>query len=356
LKFRSQPKLIRIASLCALSLAAINSCAPVVQAQTAPEPQTQLRAFDPQPAPAGILRIWGDTYMSSVVLAWEDHFRRYHPEVRFENRLMGTDTAMPGLYTGKADIALLGRESNTTDNDGFLHTLQYRPLQLHLMTGSLDISGKSYAPVVFVHKDNPIDSLTLQQLDAVLGCGQTGQPVSARTWGDLGLTGAWKDKPLQVYSFDAETGTGLFLLHKLNGESRKMNWPIIHEYRDIRRQDGSTYDSGQQIIDALGGDPSGLAVSGMQYEDDRVKPLPLAATRNQPSVQATRQSLIDRSYPLARMTYAFVNQPPDQPVPPLVKEFLRFAYSEEGQRLIEPSSGFLPLARQDADAQILLLH
>jgi phosphate transport system substrate-binding protein len=351
-----QLKPIRLATLCALLLAAITPCALVVEAQSAPEPQTQLQGFVPHSVPAGTLRIWGDTFMSSVVLTWEERFRHYHPEVRFENRLMGTDTALPGLYTGKADIALLGRESNTTDNDGFLHTLQYRPLQLHLMTGSLDIGGKSYAPVVFVHKGNPIDGLTLQQLDAVLGCGQPGESVPARTWGDLGLGGAWKDKPLHAYTFDAETGTGLFLLHTLQDESRKMNWQIIHEYHDLRRPDGSTYDSGQQIIDALGADPFGLAVSGMQYADERVKPLLLAATSNQSFVHATRRSLINRSYPLARMTYAFVNQPPRQSVPALVKEFLRFAYSEEGQRLIEPSSGFLPLARQDADAQILRLQ
>lgn len=318
--------------------------------------QIPSHSFDSNPAITGTLRIWGDAYMSSIVLAWEGHFRRYHPDVQFENQLMGSDTAMPGLYTGKADIALLGRESNTTDNDGFLHTLQYRPLQLHLMSGSFDIAGKSYAPVVFVHKGNPIDGLTLQQLDLVLGCGQSNRLAPARSWGDLGLGGAWKDKPLHAYTFDAETGTGLFLLHKLQGESRKMDWQIIQEYRDIRRPDGSTYDSGQQIIDALDRDAYGIAISGMQYADDQVKPLPLAVDSNKPYVPATRETIIDGSYPLARMTYAFMNQPPGQPVPPLVKEFLRFVYSEEGQRLIEPSLGFLRLARQDADAQILLLH
>ena len=158
---RTKARPFCIAALCTCSLVGVNTS---VLAQSAD--------FDPHPVPAGTLRIWGDTYMSSVVLAWEEHFRRYHPDVRFENQLMGTDTAMPGLYTGKADIALFGRESNTTENDGFLHTLQYRPLQLRLMTGSLDVPGKSYAPVLFVHKDNPLDKLTLAQADSVFGCGQ----------------------------------------------------------------------------------------------------------------------------------------------------------------------------------------
>jgi phosphate transport system substrate-binding protein len=56
------------------------------------------------------------------------------------------------------------------------------------------------------------------------------------------------------------------------------------------------------------------------------------------------------------MTYAFVNQPPGQSVSPLVKEFLRFVYSEEGQGLIEESHGFLPLTKEAAAKQALLLQ
>lgn len=294
--------------------------------------------------------------MSSVVLAWEEHFRRYHPGVQFETRLMGTDTGMPGLYSGVADIALFGRESNTTDNDGFLHSLQYRPLQLRLMTGSLDVAGMSYAPVLFVDKNNPLQKLTLAQLDSAFGCGQPRQSSPVRTWGDLGLGGEWKDKPIHLYMFDMESGTGVFFLHALQGESKKMNWEIIKEYRDERRPDGSTYETGQQTMDALKRDPYGLAVSGMRYADSDVKALAIAATSDFPFVKATRETLIDGSYPLTRMTYAFVNQPPGQPVPPLVKEFLRFIYSDEGQGLIASSSGFLPLSPKNAAQQVLLLH
>jgi phosphate transport system substrate-binding protein len=318
--------------------------------------QTQSAGFDPHPVPAGTLRIWGDPYMSSVVLAWEDHFRRYHPDVQFETQLMGTDTAMPGLYTGKADIALSGRESNTTENDGFLHTLQYRPLRLRLMTGSLDVPGKSYAPVLFVHKDNPLDKLTLAQVDSVFGCGQPGQNAPARTWGDLGLGGEWKEKPIHLYAFDLESGTGIFFLHALQGDSKKMNWEIIHEYSDQRRPDGTTYEAGEQTMDALQRDHYGLAVSNVRYANSDVKALELAAASESQYVPASRETLVNGSYPLTRMTYAFVNQPPGQPVPALVKEFLGFVYSDEGQKVVSESQGFLPLTKQEAAQQVILMH
>lgn len=313
-----------------------------------------MTGFEPQAVPAGTLRIWGDTYMSSVVAAWEEHFRRYHPDVQFVTNLMGTDTGMSGLYAGNADIALSGRESNTTENDGFLHTLQYKPLQLRLMTGSLDVPGRSYAPVLFVNKDNPLGRLTLAQADAVFGCGQPGVRP-ARTWGDLGFGGEWKDKPIHVYTFDMESGTGAFLLHALQGESRKMNWAVVREFRDQRRPDGTSYEAGEQTMDALLHDPYGLAVSSLRYAGGEVKALALAAGSGSAYVRATRETLIDGSYPLARMTYAFVNQPPGKPVPPLVKEFLRFVYSDEGQRVISDSHGFLPLTKKDAARQVNLL-
>ena len=294
--------------------------------------------------------------MSSVVLAWEEHFRRYHPDVEFVNRLMGTDTAMPGLYGGVADLALFGRESNGTENDGFLHSLQYKPLQLHLMTGGLDAPGMSYAPVLFVRKGNPLDRLTLAQVDALFGCGQPGQGAPAMTWGDLGLGGEWKDKPIHLYTFDMESGTGEFFLRRLQGESKKMNWAIIREFRDSRHPDGTAYDAGQQTMDALKADPYGLAVSGLHYADGDVKPLALAGTATGQYVYATRETVISGTYPLARMTYVFVNQPPGQAVPPLVKEFLRFVYSDEGQNVISSEPGFLPLTTQDATDQVISMH
>jgi phosphate transport system substrate-binding protein len=294
--------------------------------------------------------------MSSVVVAWEERFRRYHPEVKFETNLMGTDTAMPAIYTGVADIGLFGRESNQTENDGFLHTLQYKPLQLRLMTGSLDGPGKSYALVLFVDKDNPLEKLTLAQADSIFGCGQPGQSAPAQTWGDLGLGGEWKDKPIHLYTFDTESGTGLFLQHKLQGESKKINWSVIREFPDTRRTDGTSDEASEQTMDALSRDRYGLAVSNLRYANSNVKAVALAATSGSAYVQASRETLIDGTYPLTRMTYAFVNQPPGQPVSPLVKEFLRFVYSEEGKGLIEESHGFLPLTKEAAAKQMLLLQ
>src|SRR5258708_27512119 len=116
-----------------LGIAAINGHAQ--EASSAPR-------YQPQQIVAGTIRIWGDESMSAVTKNWAEGFRKYHPAVDFEIKLMGTATAMPAIYTNQADLALLGRESNSTDDNGFLHVLYYAPVRFELMTGSLDVPAE----------------------------------------------------------------------------------------------------------------------------------------------------------------------------------------------------------------------
>jgi phosphate transport system substrate-binding protein len=305
---------------------------------------------------SGTIRISGDEFMSAVTKNWADEFRKHHPEVRFEIKLMGTATAMPAIYTNQADLALLGRENNTTDDNGFLHVLHYPPLRFELMTGSLDVPGKSYALAIFVHKDNPLSKLTMAQLDAIFGCEHRNGLDNIRTWGQLGLIGEWKDKPINLYSYDAETGTGLFFLHAALADSRKMNWKNLKEFKDIKSPNGSTYEGGQQIIDALQRDRFGLAVSSLRYANAQVRTVAIAAKDGGPYYLATKENLITRQYPLTRVTYAFINQPPGKPFDPKVKEFLRFVFGPEGQADILKDDGYLPLSQEAILQQLKKLN
>lgn len=300
--------------------------------------------YRPDQTISGTIRIWGDENMSTVIGRWEEGFKKNHPDINFETRLIGTAAAIPALYTGLADLAVMGRESNVTEDNGFLHVLYYAPLRLDLMTGSLDVPGKSYALAIFVHKDNPISRMTMAQLEAIYGCEHRRSPENVRTWGQLGLTGEWKDKPIHLYAYDAETGTGQFFLHEALADSRKMNWDHLKEFRDIKHSDGSIRESGQQILDALREDRFGLAVSGARYATPAVRPVALAMQDGGPYYLATKENLIARKYPLTRLTYAFVNRPPGRPTDLKVKEFLRYVFSREGLEDVLRDGGYLPLS------------
>ena len=82
----------------------------------------------------------------------------------------------------------------------------------------------------------------------------------------------------------------------------------------------------------------------------------LAAESGGPFVLPTRESIIDRSYPLARRTYALIDRPPGRTIDPKVREFLRYALSREGQADVEREPGYLPLSAAVRDAQMQSLH
>lgn len=309
-------------------------------------------AYEAARSLAGTIHVWGPANMAALARNWAEGFQRVQPGVKVEFTLLGSDTAIPGLYSGRADLAFLGRENNITDDNGFFRPMQYKPERFELTTGSLDVPGKTNALVVFVHRDNPLARLTLAQLDALFGHERLrGAPKNIRTWGDLGLADEWAARPVNLYGYDAETGTGQFFLKAVLGGSRKMNWENFREFKDLKRPDGSVYTSAEQSLDALRQDRYGMAVSSLRFASRETKAVALSAGPAGPYFQATRETLVAREYPLARTTYAFINRPPGQALEPKVREFLRYIFSLEGQADIMREGGYLPLNHATLAAQ-----
>ena len=294
---------------------------------------------------SGVLRIAGNPEMTAVVARWSASFQKQHPGVQIETHLTGSDTGMAALYTGKADLALLGRAPTASEIQAFEWVFRYKPAQLEIMTGSLDRAGQSPALVLFVHRDNPLASLTLAQLDAIFGTEHRLAPADIRTWGQLGLTGEWADQPIHLYASDAMSGTGRFFRHVVLSDSRMMNWAQLTEFSDTGVPRAATHDAGRQIIAALAQDRYGLAVANFAFASDQVKPVAVGA------VSATRDTLINRQYPLTRAVTAWFNRKPDAPVDPLVAGFLRYILSLEGQQEITGASAYLPLTPDRAAEQ-----
>src|SRR5262249_22962360 len=222
-------------------------------------------SYQPQAPVEGTIRFWGHSEMAGVVRRWADGFARFHPKVKVETKLMGSDTAIPGLYAGNADIALMGRENDVTDDNGFSRPKQYKFTRLEVMNGSLATPDKSDALVVFVNRDNPLERLTLAELDAIVGCERRRGHAPIRTWGDLGLGGEWAGKAIHAHLYDADTRTGHFFRRTVLGGSFKMEWERVSEYRDAA-----------PILKALRSDRYGIAVASLKYATPEVKAVALA--------------------------------------------------------------------------------
>ena len=308
---------------------------------------------------SGSIRLWGHgnrklPWMQYLIDQWAADFKRFHPRSRLDYDLYGTSSGIPALYNGLGDIALLGEEILPDAAKAFERVKGYAPTGVQLMTGCMDVRNFDYAQMVFVHRDNPIARVSLTELDAIFGTEHRRGARNIRRWGELGLTGAWADRAITPYSWAIDDSFGFYVQNAVLLGSHRWN-PALREYAHIVYPDGRIYDHGQQILDSLAEDPTGIAISNIRYAVREVKPLPLGVTPRGPFVAATDATLIDQSYPLARTLPAVIDRPPDGRLDPKVREFLRYILSREGQEAVNRDGRYLPLSPRVAEQQRRLL-
>jgi phosphate transport system substrate-binding protein len=343
-----QAKLLcRIAALVlfATSLAAI-------RAQSTPEANRSLPMYAPTQHVAGQIRIWGHggrgkDFDGALLQSWEEEFRKYQRDVQFENHLRGNASAIGGLYTGAADIALMGREIWPTEVDGFEQVFGHKPASVAISTGSVDVRNHDFALVIFVHKDNPLARLTLTQLDAIFGADHRRSSKNIRTWEELGLGGAWADKPIHPYGYELRRDSSYFFEQAALAGSKKWNCDL-KEIADEQMPTG-VIDAGQRILDELAKDQYGIAISSLAYKNAETKALPLAGSSGSEYYAASRETVMRRQYPLTRTPFIYFNRIPGQPLDPKIKEFISYIVSQQGQAQVLRDGRYLPLLPEFAE-------
>ena len=351
-----------------LLVAALCAAAPALRSRGAEPPVTPIAPADtafiaslpryaPQEKVSGTIRIWGHgspkhDFINGLVGRWMEGFNRYQPGVTLDNRMYGTASAIGALLAGAGDIALLGEEISPAAAVAFERAKGYPPTGIQVATGSLDVNFFDYAHMIFVHRDNPLAHLSLAQLDAIFGAEhRRGAPKNLRTWGDLGLTGEWRDRPIQPYGWKVDEDFALFFREAVLESSHRWN-TRLKEFVHVVRPDGSQYDHGLQILDAVAHDPFGIAISNVRYANPDVKALALGTHDGGPYFAPTPANLIAQTYPLVRIIPAFIDRAPGQPVDPKVREFLRYILSREGQQTLIDESSYLPLGAEIIRAQL----
>ncbi|HEV2441827.1 MAG TPA: substrate-binding domain-containing protein [Steroidobacteraceae bacterium] len=322
---------------------------------------SSLPEYRPERQVSGVIRSWGSRQMGGLMKIWEAGFRKYQPNVYFEDTLKGTASAQYGLQVNVADLALSARQIFPYEYYGIYRRSQLRPVEIAVATGSYDVPGKSTALAIFVNKDNPLSRLTLKQLDGIYGDQRTGgwqglewvtqaarsSKENIRTWGRLGLTGEWADKPIHVYGPPGLYPGGVsYFQSKVMGGADTWNGSL-REFNDRRL-----------MMAALAKDRYGIAYATMAYETAQAKSLALAETQDGPYVALTKANVANRTYPLARLAYIYFapdrpnGDPADPKVDPKVKEFLRYILSRQGQRDVLREGAFLPLTKQVVREQL----
>lgn len=299
-----------------------------------------------------VIRIWGTPAMLETAERWAKAFEESHPDVRFEFAMKGSDSAIHGLVGGVADLALMGRENDIVDDNGFFRPRQYPVTRIEIATGSVATPGKSDAVAVLVHPENPLTAITLEQLGQILDCGDQPRPISV--WRDLGLGGPWAQSPIRVHSYDFATRTGVWIQDRVTGRDRRMCWDRITEYADQRRLDGTVEKAADRAGSGARDDRHALLIANPAQARNGMKLL--AVSDGGAPVLPSAASVQARSYPLHRRAYAFYDRAPGKQMAPHLRAFLRFVLSDEGQGLLGPDTGYLPLERAVAETQLSALE
>ncbi|MBV8833076.1 MAG: substrate-binding domain-containing protein [Acidobacteriaceae bacterium] len=297
------------------------------------------------------IRIWGNDQMATLLGYWEAAFRQTRPDVRFEDKLFGPASAMAGIYTEVADLSVMGHELQTDESMGFEWVHQYKALGIEVATAGLQKHSNGAALVIFVHRDNPIRQLSLAQLDAIFGSEHKRATQNIRTWGDLGLAGDWKDRPIHAYGYASGTEGGAFFRRRVLENSYKWNCDL-KEFDNAQGDDGKLVDAGPRIVAALEADRFGIAFSKMMYANASVKAVALREFDSGPYFEPTPENVATRAYPLTRTVMVYLNRQPDKPIRPRLQQFLEYVLSREGQRQATRDGGYFPLSADIADAQL----
>lgn len=333
-----------------------------------------LPVYQPEQRVSGTIRSFGFS-LGGMMKVWEDGFRKYQPDVNFEDKFPSGDVAIAGLVSGVSDLGPQGRELVLTEYLAFFETYGYYPTDVTVMTGAYDVDGMTCGLVIYVNNDNPISKLTMKQLDGIFGservaglrgfkwtleAGRSARD-DIRTWGQLGLTGEWADKPIHTYGHGPGGTTNFFELKVLNGTDK---WnPNYRGYVEtgskmISDNDKAQLGGTQHMLDELAQDKYGIAwtVIPQARKVPGLKPLALATRDGGSYIEPSRESFQSRTYPLTRSIYIYLNRPPGKPLDSKSKEFLRYILSREAQEAVERAGKYLPLTAEVVREQLKKLE
>ena len=303
--------------LCSLTLL----FAGFAEAADAVKVDPNLAAYKATSGVSGNLSSVGSDSMNNLMTLWGEGFGKFYPNVKLQIEGKGSSTAPPALIAGTAQLGPMSREMKGTEVDQFEKKFGYKPTPLRTSVDAL---------AVFVNKDNPIKCLTVEQADAIFSKSRRyGYKEDIKTWGQLGLTGDWANRPISLFGRNSASGTyGFFKEHILkNGD-----------YKDeVKEQPGSA-----SVVQGVTVDRYAIGYSGIGYVTAGVRAVPLAEKAGGACVEATADNAYSGKYPLARFLYVYVNRAPGKSLDPLMREFVRFVFSAEGQEAVI-KDGYFPV-------------
>lgn len=275
-----------------------------------------------------VISVGSDT-LANLMTLWTEEFKRLYPNVTIQVQAAGSSTAPPALTQGTANFGPMSRAMKSGELAAFEAAHGYKPTPVAVAVDAL---------AVYVNKDNPIQGLSIAQVDAIFSatrkCGGT---ADLSTWGQLGLSGTWARQPIQIYGRNSVSGTyGFFKKKALCKGDYKNN---------VNEQPGSA-----SVVQGVTESLNGVGYSGIGYKTSGVKTVALSSKEGAPHIDATPDTVATGEYPLSRFLYVYVNKHPNKALTPLESEFIKMILSKTGQAVVV-KDGYIPLPARIADRE-----
>lgn len=275
---------------------------------------------------SGELTATGPDTMERVMARWIAAFRQQQPGAKIRFTTTTTDSR---------DRTALGPDTAevfASTNEVFAQKYHYDPLRVMVSLATFDTPQRVQALGIFVHPSNPLAGLTLAQLDRIYSnAHRRGYARELKTWGDLGLTGEWADRPIHAYSRVLDNEVTMHV-REVVCRGAEFNAAVTVPGKGVS----------VDVVGAVAADPGGIGFSGFAYLSAGVRALALAEDGGAPFVEPTPENCAANRYPLDRPLCFYVNRRPGAPLDPLVREFIRFVLSADGQA-INAQEKYLPL-------------
>ena len=274
----------------------------------------------------------GSDTLANMMSFWTEEFKKLYPNVTTEVQAAGSSTAPPALTEGASNIGPMSRKMKSKEIEAFEKRFGYKPTAVAVAIDAL---------AVFVHKDNPVEGLTVPQVDAIFSSTRKcGSDEKINSWGDLGLSGSWSSRSIQLYGRNSVSGTyGYFKKKALcKGDFRST----------VNEQPGSA-----SVVQAVGSSLNGIGYSGVGYKTSGVRAVPLSK-KGSDFIEASAENALKGTYPLARKLYVYINKAPNKSLSPLEKESIRMMLSKTGQEVLV-KDGYIPLPAKLVSKQLKAL-
>lgn len=290
--------------------------------------------YKPVQGISGNLNSVGSDTLGNLATMWSEEYKKLYPSVNIQIQAAGSSTAPPALTEGTSQLGPMSREMKDKEIEAFEKKYGYKPTAIRVAIDAL---------AVYVHKDNPLEKLTMQQVDAIFSSTRKcGYSNDITTWGQLGVKGALENQKIQLYGRNSVSGTyGYFKEHALcKGDFKNT----------VNEQPGSA-----SVVQSVATSLNGIGYSGMGYKTSGVKTVALAAKPGDNYYDATEENALSGKYPLSRFLYIYVNKAPNKPLDPIVKEYLKMVLSKTGQEIVV-KDGFLPLPAKVVEQELKKLN